>query len=753
MEKHLLTCETCGGVLNYAADGKSAVCPFCGNEYYFKEEKSEALVLALNRANAYRLSNDFDGAITEYKLVAERNPSDAEAFWGLAISTYGIEYVEDPRTKKRVPTCRRTVKKSILEDENYLKALENATKEQKEVYERRAAVIDRLQKNIKRRLEDEEDFDVFISFKSTDEEGKPTKERGIARRIYDELTKRKIKTFFSEVTLRDRIGEDFEPIIFKALYSCKFFILVATSEENMNSAWVKNEWSRYRDRVFDENLSGAGCAVFEGIKPSALPPFLRGQGINLAKYPAGGYEIEIADALSLKFGLTKKNDEAEEIRRQLEEQRKAFEEQQKALEERLKAVSSSSAAPASGAGATVNSLLMRAKQEGENGDFVKATSYYNKVLDADPVNFEAWLGLFFSTQNTTEEKGLIFRKESSNATQFYESEKENERLLSAIKGKYFSNAKKYADAEQMKRIQAAEERAKAEKTKNTAEMAQNLQLNAESRIAQSDFATAISMLDAAVTVFPEKAELWWDRFLAECSATSPEMLLANLTPDRYNAVCASESYKKALDFADKEDREILEGFHQQLKEIVQVKFDEEQKVQEKLKKEYQIVKSRVLLLTDVDKKPLEMINEEKVVFLKFWKNVGGEDSLGMRVIMQLGLFFVISLFLGIFSCVALDGQNLSETNKLKYSLGAIGGGVFTLLIIITLISSLVTAIKSKRKEEARIAENRRRKKINEERVQMAKELEEKKTRVDELGVLLSEKEKELAIYRQKTIID
>ena len=27
----------------------------------------------------------------------------------------------------------------------------------------------------------------------------------------------------------------------------------------------------------------------------------------------------------------------------------------------------------------------------------------------------------------------------------------------------------------------------------------------------------------SVTVFPEKAELWWDRFLAECSATSPDM--------------------------------------------------------------------------------------------------------------------------------------------------------------------------------------------------------------------------------------
>lgn len=405
MQYGTMNCESCGGALVYAEDGKSAKCPFCGNVYHFKAEKSEALVLALNRANEYRLKNDFDGAITEYKLVTERNPEDSEAYWGLAISTYGIEYVEDPRTKKRIPTCRRTVQKSILEDENYLKALENATEEQKEIYERKAGIIDRLQRNIKRRLEEEEDYDVFISFKSTDEDGNPTRERGVARRIYDELEKRGIKTFFSEVTLRDRIGEDYEPIIYKALYSCKFFILVVASEENMNSAWVKNEWSRFRDRVFDENLTGAGCAVFEGISPSALPAFLRGQGINLAKYPAGGYEIEIADALSAKFGLTHKNDEAEEIRRQIEEQKKAFEEQQRALEERLKNVAAT-ATPAAGASATVNSLLKRAKQESESGDYDAAQNYYNKVLDADPENAEAWLGLFYASNRVKDAEGI-----------------------------------------------------------------------------------------------------------------------------------------------------------------------------------------------------------------------------------------------------------------------------------------------------------------------------------------------------------
>ena len=743
MKKHLLTCETCGGVLNYAADGKSAVCPFCGNEYYFKEEKSEALVLALNRANAYRLSNDFDGAITEYKLVAERNPSDAEAFWGLAISTYGIEYVEDPRTKKRVPTCRRTVKKSILEDENYLKALENATKEQKEVYERRAAVIDRLQKNIKRRLEDEEDFDVFISFKSTDEEGNPTKERGIARRIYDELTKRKIKTFFSEVTLRDRIGEDFEPIIFKALYSCKFFILVATSEENMNSAWVKNEWSRFRDRVFDENLSGAGCAVFEGIKPSALPPFLRGQGINLAKYPAGGYEIEIADALSLKFGLTKKNDEAEEIRRQLEEQRKAFEEQQKALEERLKAVSSSSTAPASGAGATVNSLLMRAKQESDDGDFVKATSYYNKVLDADPVNFEAWLGLFFSTQNTTEEKGLIFRKESSNATQFYESEKENERLLSAIKGKYFFNAKKYADAEQMKRIQAAEERAKAEKTKNTAEMAQNLQLNAESRIAQSDFGTAIPMLDAALTVFPEKAELWWDRFLAECSATSPEMLLGNLTPERYNAVCASQSYKKALDFADKEKKENFTAFHVELRRTAKTKLEKCESERKNLEERAKKIRADMDSILDTVGDKRELIQEKKKKTLK--------NHLTEYFLIVLP---IVCSVLGIAGCNVFAFTIAESTDMaLAYGCGAVGLGSVVLFSLVGLIGFAIAKIIRDQKKKNIEKENAEISKNNSEREKSFADLNGMEKDLELLEKMSAKNDNELKIYQQKTKID
>ena len=382
-----MRCETCGGELKYSEDRKRAVCLNCGNEYYFKEEKSEALVLALNLANKARLANDFDGAIQKYEAVVENNPTDAEAYWGLVLSTYGIEYVEDPRTHERIPTCRRTVKQSIVENKDYLAAIDNAAPEQRDIYETRAKLIDRLQTKIKSQLENEEDFDVFISFKATDNNGYPTRDSVVARAIYDELEKRGIKTFFSEVTLKHRLGEDYEPIIYKALYSCKFFILVATSEENMNSAWVKNEWSRFRDRVFDEAMTNAGCAVFENLSLNELPPFLRGQGIPLEKYPNGGYEIVIADSLADRFGLTNKNQEAEEIKKQIEEQKRSTQE----LEEKLKMVSSSQT---TSGGVSVASLLMRGDQELAVRDFEKAAEYYHKVTDMDPTNGEAFWKLF-----------------------------------------------------------------------------------------------------------------------------------------------------------------------------------------------------------------------------------------------------------------------------------------------------------------------------------------------------------------------
>ncbi|MCD8308284.1 MAG: toll/interleukin-1 receptor domain-containing protein [Clostridia bacterium] len=363
----MLNCQTCGGALNVSADGLSAVCPYCGNEYHFKSRKGESLSLALNRANLMRLSCDFDGAITEYTLILSQDNTDAEANWGLALSRYGIEYVKDSRTDKLIPTCRRTVKQGILQDENYLAAVKYSDPKQAELYTQQAKIIDRLQREIKRKMSEEDDFDVFICYRSADENGNPTRERTVARRIYDELTSRGIKTFFSEVTLNGRIGDDYEPIIYKALYSCKFFILVALSEENINTPWVKNEWSRYRDRQEEEGISGACCAVFEGSALN-LPPFMRSvQGVNLAKYPAGGYEIEIADNLCTRLGITKAH---------YSNPKYSYDEKPEQLRRLL-----------NGAQADLNAEIYGAALED-----------YQKIVDLYPDSGDGWWGCFLASQ-------------------------------------------------------------------------------------------------------------------------------------------------------------------------------------------------------------------------------------------------------------------------------------------------------------------------------------------------------------------
>ena len=293
-------CEMCGGQLEISPDGMKAKCPYCGSTYSYSLPVTREIAIGLDRANNYRLHNMFDNAVVEYKTLLKDKAfeNNAEAYWGLVLSEYGIEYVRDMRDDVYVPTCHRTVSRSIFDDENYGKAVACASPDMRAVYEQKAAEIDELQRSIKSQAEAVEASDVFICFKSTDNRA-ATKDRYIARRIYDELTKRGFRTFFSEVSLKSKLGSDYEPLIYKALTTAKAMILVATKEEYLDSPFVRNEWSRFLERKKNEP-SLFVIPVFGDIDPSALPS--SEQGVDLSKYPAGGYETDIADNLESRLG-------------------------------------------------------------------------------------------------------------------------------------------------------------------------------------------------------------------------------------------------------------------------------------------------------------------------------------------------------------------------------------------------------------------------------------------------------------------
>jgi hypothetical protein len=116
----------CGGDLNPSEGQKTITCEYCNSTQTVPNVNSEKKANTFNRANALRLANDFSKAQAAYESIVNEDNKDAEAHWGIVLCRYGIEYVTDPKTEGKIPTCHRTLFKSIFDDVDYKAAIENS---------------------------------------------------------------------------------------------------------------------------------------------------------------------------------------------------------------------------------------------------------------------------------------------------------------------------------------------------------------------------------------------------------------------------------------------------------------------------------------------------------------------------------------------------------------------------------------------------------------------------------------------------
>lgn len=270
----VLKCKMCGAVLPESKDSV-VECEYCGTRQTLPRMAGEKCKELFERANSYRQQKDFDSAVSVYNDIVGEFPNEPEAYWGLCLCKYGIEYVVDPKSGRRIPTCHRTQFKSIFDSNDYKLAIEKADAEARVVYENEAKAIDSIQKGILEISSKEEPFDVFICYKETDDMGRRTQDSVIAQKIYDELTRDGLRVFFARITLEDKLGEKYEPYIFAALNSSKVMLVVGTKPEHFNAVWVKNEWSRYLELAANDSKKKIYPCYYE-MSPYALPHEFRG---------------------------------------------------------------------------------------------------------------------------------------------------------------------------------------------------------------------------------------------------------------------------------------------------------------------------------------------------------------------------------------------------------------------------------------------------------------------------------------------
>ena len=350
----------CGGTIEFNPGDTVGVCDSCGTKQTLPTTNDEIITNLHNRANTLRLKCEFDKAEEIYNKILEKNPDDAEAHWGIILCKYGIEYVEDPKTYNRVPTCHRTSFDAILADEDYKAALANGDGAQRELYEEEAKKIDRIQKDILSIVHNEKPFDVFICYKETDENGNRTQDSVIANDIYHQLTQEGFKVFYAAITLEDKVGQEYEPYIFAALNSAKVMLVVGSKPEYFTAVWVKNEWSRF-------------LKLIKTDRSKLLIPCYR--NMDAYELPEEFAHLQAQDMSKIGFI----NDLVRGIRKVVAD----TDSQEKTVRESV-AVNSGNA--------NEESLLKRAFMFLEDGDWSAADEYCEKVLDIDPENARAYLG-------------------------------------------------------------------------------------------------------------------------------------------------------------------------------------------------------------------------------------------------------------------------------------------------------------------------------------------------------------------------
>ena len=364
----IIKCKMCGGDIEISADKTFGTCEYCGSTMTLPKTDDDQRLSLFNRGTHLRRNGEFDKAAAIYERLIGENDADAEAHWNLLLCRYGIEYVQDPASGERIPTCHRASFDSILNDVDYQAARKYSDGVARSLYEKEALRIANLQKDILAISQKETPFDVFICYKESDENGKRTKDSALAQDIYYQLTDAGYKVFFARITLEDKLGQEYEPYIFAALHSAKVMVVVGTKPEYLNAVWVKNEWSRYL-ALMRTDRSRLLIPCYRDMDPYDMP-----EELSMLQSQDMGKIGFIQDLIR---GVKKVVDAA------------------KPQETAAETVKETVVVHNEG-GSNVQALLDRGQMALEDGEWEKADEFFEQVLNQDARCGAAYLGKFLA---------------------------------------------------------------------------------------------------------------------------------------------------------------------------------------------------------------------------------------------------------------------------------------------------------------------------------------------------------------------
>ena len=495
----IIKCKMCGGDLAFEPGSTVCECEYCGSKQTIPSADSEKKTNLFNRANRLRMNSEFDKASGVYEQIVAEFPEEAEAYWGLCLCAYGIEYVDDPATGSKIPTCHRTLPTSIMEDSNFEQACDYADPVARKVYREEAKTIDRIQKDILSIAQNETPYDVFICYKETAEDGSRTEDSVLAQDVYEALTAKGLKVFFSRITLEDKLGTQYEPYIYAALSSAKVMLAFGTTYEYYDAVWVKNEWSRFLGMMkADKRKVLIPC--FKGLDAYDLPKEFRG-----LQAQAMGWMQDLVRGVEKLCG---KGDAAAAV-----VQKTVVQEVQES--------------------GKADNLMKRVYLYLEDRDFAKASEYIDKVLDVDAEYAPAYVAQILVARELTEEADLA------------------ELRVSIDDDPTWKKALRFANEEQKQRYLGYAKQI----NENEADDKEQARLAEEKRRKQEELATKEEQYDRALAEISKGNYFWAMMILHQLNGYKDAEKLMRQCLDKYKEELLQKEQEQRKTLAEKEQEQ------------------------------------------------------------------------------------------------------------------------------------------------------------------------------------------------------
>lgn len=125
-------------------------------------------------------------------------------------------------------------------------------------------------------LKIEKKYDVFISFKNSDNQGNDTFDKEIAYKVYEFLSSKDLKVFFSPITLQLLGRDDWGEEIQKATSLSKIFIALGTQKSYMKAEWTQRERTSFLALKYSDKSKALYSYVALPMVISSLPNDIKG---------------------------------------------------------------------------------------------------------------------------------------------------------------------------------------------------------------------------------------------------------------------------------------------------------------------------------------------------------------------------------------------------------------------------------------------------------------------------------------------